>query len=256
MLLSDTVALVTGSSRGAGAAIARALAHHGAAVCVNYVQSKDKADAVVAEIEAAGGRAFAHGADVTDPDAVRAMVEATVKRFGRIDVAVNNALPKYSFDPSAPYVSVETVEWSHFQTQIEGAVRGALNVVQACLPHFKSQGSGSVVNISTNLVYNPVVPYHDYTAAKAGLVGLTRTLAQELGPHGVRVNLVAGGLLQTTDASAATSEEVFEIIAQNTPLRRAITPEEFAEAAVFFASPLSRVVTGQSLAVDGGLTMP
>jgi 3-oxoacyl-[acyl-carrier protein] reductase len=256
MLLTDTVALVTGSSRGAGAAIARVLATHGAAVCINYLRSEDKADAVVAEIEEAGGRAFAFGADVTDPDAVRAMVEATVERFGRIDVAVNNALPEYAFDPSAPYVSVETVEWSHFQRQIEGAVRGALNVVQACLPHFKAQGGGSVINVSTNLVYNPVVPYHDYTAAKAGLVGLTRTLAQELGPHGVRVNLIAGGLLQTTDASAATSEEVFDLIAQNTPLRRAITPDEFAEAAVFFASPLSRVVTGQSLAVDGGLTMP
>ena len=118
MLLSDTVALVTGSSRGAGAAIARALAAHGAAVCVNYFQSEDKADAVVAEIEEAGGRAFAFGADVTDPGAVRQMVEATVERFGRIDVAVNNALPDYSFDPSAPYVSVETVEWSHFQRQI------------------------------------------------------------------------------------------------------------------------------------------
>jgi 3-oxoacyl-[acyl-carrier protein] reductase len=256
MLLTDTVALVTGSSRGAGAAIARALARHGAAVCVNYLRSEAKAEAVAAEIEDAGGRAFTYGADVTDPDAVRRMVQATVERFGRIDVAVNNALPEYSFDPSAPYVSVETVEWSHFQAQIEGAVRGALNVVQACLPYFKAQGGGSVVNVSTNLVYNPVVPYHDYTAAKAGLVGLTRTLAQELGPHGVRVNLVAGGLLQTTDASAATSEEVFDLIAQNTPLRRAITPDEFAEAAVFFASPLSRVVTGQSLAVDGGLTMP
>ncbi|MEM1042036.1 MAG: 3-oxoacyl-ACP reductase [Bacteroidota bacterium] len=256
MLLSDTVALVTGSSRGAGAAIARAFAAHGAAVCVNYFHSKDRAEALVAEIEADGGRAFAHGADVTDPDAVRALVEATVEHFGRLDVAVNNALPEYSFDPTAPYVSVETVEWEHFQRQIEGAVRGALNVVQAALPHFKKQGSGSVVNISTNLVYNPVVPYHDYTAAKAGLVGLTRTLAQELGPHGVRVNLVAGGLLQTTDASAATSEEVFDLVAQNTPLRRTITPAEFAEAAVFFASPLSRVVTGQSISVDGGLTMP
>lgn len=256
MLLSDTVALVTGSSRGAGAAIARAFAAHGAAVCVNYNQSKERAEAVVAEIESAGGRAFAYGADVTDPAAVKAMVAATVEHFGRLDVVVNNALPEYSFDPTAPYASVETVEWSHFQTQIEGAVRGALNTVQAALPQFKEQGGGSVINISTNLVYNPVVPYHDYTAAKAGMVGLTRTLAQELGPHGVRVNLVAGGLLQTTDASAATTEEVFQFVAQGTPLRRTITPDEFAEATVYFASPLSRVVTGQSISVDGGLTMP
>lgn len=256
MLLNSTVALVTGSSRGAGAAIARTFAAHGASVCVNYLNSRDRAEALVAEIEAAGGTAFAHGADVTDAEAVRGMVAAIVERYGRLDVVVNNALPKYSFDPTAPYASIETVEWEHFQKQIEGAVRGALNAVQAALPRFKEQGGGSVINISTNLVYNPVVPYHDYTAAKAGLVGLTRTLAQELGPHGVRVNLVAGGLLQTTDASAATTDEVFDFVAQATPLRRTITPEEFAEAAVFFASPLSQVVTGQSLSVDGGLTMP
>jgi 3-oxoacyl-[acyl-carrier protein] reductase len=256
MLLSDTVALVTGSSRGAGAAIARALSSHGAAVCVNYLRSRERAEALAAEIEADGGRAFAHGADVTDADAVRGMVDETVERFGRLDVIVNNALPEYSFDPAAPYASVETVEWSHFQQQIEGAIRGALNTVQAALPHFRAQGGGSVVNISTNLVYNPVVPYHDYTAAKAGLVGLTRTMAHELGRHGVRVNLVAGGLLKTTDASAATTDEVFDFVAQGTPLRRTISPEEFAEATLFFASPLSRVVTGQSISVDGGLTMP
>ena len=113
-----------------------------------------------------------------------------------------------------------------------------------------------MVNISTNLVYNPVVTYHDYTAAKAALIGLTRTMAAELGPDGVRVNLVAGGLLQTTDASAVTTPEVFEFVAQGTPLRQTVTPEEFAEAVVFFASPMSDAVTGQSLAVDGGLTMP
>lgn len=256
MLLSQKAALVTGASRGAGAAIARALARQGAAVCVNYLRSEDKANDVVREIEKAGGQAFAHQADVTDPEAVRRMAEAVVERFGQVDIAVNNALPSYQFDPSAPYVSVETVEWAHFQRQIEGAVRGTLNVVQALVPHFKERRAGSVVNISTNLVYNPVVTYHDYTAAKAGLVGLTRTLAAELGPHGVRVNLVAGGLLQTTDASAVTTPEVFEMVAQETPLRRTVTPEEFAEAVVFFASDLSRAVTGQSLSVDGGLTMP
>jgi len=256
MLLPEKVALVTGASRGAGAAIAIALARHGAAVCVNYLRSDEQAHAVVREIEREGGRAFACRADVTDPEAVREMVEAIVERYGRLDVAVNNALPTYHFDPSAPYVRVETVTWEHFQAQIEGALRGALNVVQAALPHFRSQGSGSVVNVSTNLVYNPVVTYHDYTAAKAGLVGLTRTLAAELGPMGVRVNLVAGGLLDTTDASAVTTPEVFAAVAQGTPLRRTVTPEEFADAVVFFASDLARSVTGQSLAVDGGLTMP
>ncbi len=252
---SDTVALVTGASRGAGAAIARALAREGAAVCVNYLQSQDKAEAVVAEAEAAGGRAFAHQADVTDADAVRGLVDATVERWGRLDVVVSNALPSYSFDPGADYVSVETATWEHFDRQYQGAVRAAFHLAQAALPAMKAQGGGSLVHIGTNLVYNPVVTYHDYTAAKAGLVGLTRTLAKELGPHGVRVNLVAGGLLQTTDASAVTSDEVFEFVRQGTPLQQTVTPEQFADAVLFFASPWSRSVTGQSLAVDGGLTM-
>ena len=253
--LSETVALVTGASRGAGRAIALALAREGAAVAVNYLQSEDKAAGVVAEIEGAGGRAFAHQADVTDADAVRGLVGATTDRYGRLDVVVSNALPTYSFDPSADYVSVETATWDHFQRQYEGAVRAAFHLAQAALPAMKAQGGGSLVHIGTNLVYNPVVTYHDYTAAKAGLVGLTRTLAKELGPHGVRVNLVAGGLLQTTDASAVTSDEVFEFVRQGTPLQQTVTPEQFADAVLFFASPWSRSVTGQSLAVDGGLTM-
>ena len=101
LLPSDTVALVTGASRGAGAAIARALAREGAAVCVNYLSSAEKAQAVAADIEAAGGRAFTHQADVTDADAVQGMVDAVVERWGRVDVAVSNALPTYSFDPGA-----------------------------------------------------------------------------------------------------------------------------------------------------------
>ena len=254
--LSETAALVTGASRGAGRAIALALAREGAAVAVNYLRSADKAAGVVAEIEGAGGRAFAHQADVTDPDAVRGLVDAVTERYGRLDVSVSSALPDYSFDPSAPHVSVETAEWGDFQRQYEGAVRAAFNLARAALPAMKGQGGGSLVHVGTNLVYNPVVTYHDYTAAKAGLVGITRTLAKELGVHGVRVNLVAGGLLQTTDASAVTSDEVFEFVRQGTPLQQTVTPEQFADAVLFFASPWSRSVTGQSLAVDGGLTMP
>ncbi|MEM1116658.1 MAG: 3-oxoacyl-ACP reductase [Bacteroidota bacterium] len=256
MDLTDTVALVTGASRGAGAAIARALGARGATVCVNYLRSQAKAEAVAADIEAGAGRAVAHPADVTDPEAVQRMVDAVTNRFGRLDVVVNNALPTYAFDPAAPYTRLDTLTWDHVQAQLDGALGGALNTVRAALPTFRAQHYGKVVNISTNLVYNPVVTYHDYTAAKAALVGLTRTMAAELGPDGVRVNLVAGGLLETTDASAVTTPEVFAFVAQSTPLRQTVTPEQFAEAVVFFASPLSDAVTGQSLSVDGGLTMP
>ncbi len=117
----------------------------------------------------------------------------------------------------------------------------------------KAQGFGRIINIGTNLVQNPVVPYHDYTAAKAALMSLTRTAAGDLGPLGITVNMVSGGLLRTTDASAATPDAVFDLIAGMTPLRSVTTPQEFADAILFFASPWSRAVTGQNLVVDGGL---
>jgi NAD(P)-dependent dehydrogenase (short-subunit alcohol dehydrogenase family) len=114
---------------------------------------------------------------------------------------------------------------------------------------------GDYVNIGTNLFQNPVVPYHDYTAAKGALLALTRTAAKEWGPHGIRVNMVSGGLLRSTDASAATPAAVFDLIAAQTPLRRVTTPEEMADAVVLLLSPLARGVTGQNLVVDGGLVM-
>ena len=117
----------------------------------------------------------------------------------------------------------------------------------------ETQGFGRIINIGTNLFQNPVVPYHDYTAAKAALLSLTRTMAQDLGPKGITVNMISGGLLRTTDASAATPNEVFDYIAANTPLRKVTDPAEFADTALFFASPWARAVTGQNLIVDGGL---
>lgn len=256
MLLKNKVALVTGSSRGVGAAIAKAMAREGASVVINYFQSQSKAESIVDEIVKSGGKAIALRADVTSEEEVKAIVETAVETFGRLDVIVNNALPKYAFDPSANYVSVETVTWENFETQFKGAVGGAVNVVRASLPQMKAQGGGSVINISTNLVYNPVVTYYDYTAAKAAMIGLTRTLAAELGKYGIRVNLIAGGLLSVTDASAMTTKEVFDFVAGVTPLRKVTTVEDFAESTLFFASELSRAITGQSISVDGGLTMP
>ena len=132
-------------------------------------------------------------------------------------------------------------------------MRGALNTTQAAMPGMEARGFGRIINIGTNLFQHPVVPYHDYTAAKAALLSLTRTLSHDLGPKGITVNMISGGLLRTTDASAATPEPVFDLIAAGTPLRRVTTPAEFADAALIFASPWSRAITGQNLIVDGGL---
>ena len=255
-LLTDKVAIVTGASRGLGAQIAAQMAAAGAIVCVNYLNSKQAAETVVADIEAAGGQAFAYQGDVTDLVKMQAMAAEVIERFGRIDILVNNALPSYQFNPSADYTSIETVKWTHFSQQIDGIFQGAVNTVQAVLPQMKTQQTGKIINISTNLVYNPVVTYYDYTTAKSALIGLTRNLAAELGQYGIRVNLLAGGLLKTTDASKLTTEEVFDYIATITPLRQATSVADFANSVLLMASDLSSAITGQSIAVDGGLTMP
>ncbi|EGF96510.1 short-chain dehydrogenase/reductase SDR [Brevundimonas diminuta ATCC 11568] len=170
---------------------------------------------------------------------------------GRVSTVVNNALD-YSFNGDAR-AQMADIPWEDMERQFATVIRGALNVIQATAPGMGAQKFGRVVNIGTNLFQNPVVPYHDYTAAKAALLSLTRTAAGDLGPSGITVNMISGGLLRTTDASAATPEAVFDLIAGMTPLRSVTTPEEFADAALFFASPWSRAVTGQNLVVDGGL---
>jgi len=255
-LLTGKVAIVTGASRGLGAQIAQQMAATGAIVCVNYFKSKEAAEKVVADIEAAGGQAFAYQADVTEIEQVKAMADEVIARYGRIDILINNALPSYQFNPSADYTSIETVEWAHFSQQMDGIVKGAVNTVQAVLPQMKAQQVGKIINISTNLVYNPVITYYDYTTAKSALIGLTRNLAAELGQYGIRVNLLAGGLLKTTDASSLTTEEVFDYIATTTPLRKATSVADFANSVLLMSSDLSLAITGQSIAVDGGLTMP
>ncbi|GAA3985620.1 3-oxoacyl-ACP reductase [Comamonas faecalis] len=250
MQLSEQWVLITGGARGLGESITRALAREGAGVVINYHQSGAAAQALAEEL---GPRAVALQADVTDAVAVQQLFAAARERTGApISAVVNNALAQFSFDGDAR-PKLGDIAWERFSQQIEGAARGALNTMQAALPGMRAQGFGRIVNVGTNLFQNPVVPYHDYTAAKAALLSLTRTAAVDLGPDGVTVNMVSGGLLRTTDASRATPEAVFDLIASLTPLRRVTTPAEFADAVLFFLSPWARAVTGQNLVVDGGL---
>ncbi len=250
--LNDQVVLVSGASRGLGAAIARSFGAAGARVVVNYFQSKEAAHEVA---ESIGDRALPFQADVRDADAVQAMVEGAAEHFGSpVTTVVSNALIDFRFDPAAK-PSADSISWADYQAQLEGSVQGALHLLQACLPSMRDDGFGRFIAIGSNLVQNPVVPYHDYTTGKAALLGFVRNMAAELGPDGITVNMVSGGLLDTTDASAATSDEVFDIIRNSTPLRTVIQPDEMADAALFFASPWARAVTGQNLIVDGGLVM-
>ncbi len=248
--LDQQLVIVTGASRGLGAAIARAFLREGAKVVVNYLNSAERAQALAA---GAPDRAIAVQADVRDPAAVAAMVAQASAHFGQpVDTVVNNALPAFQFNGDArPHAGA--LDWAQMNAQLEGSVRAALNTTQAALPGMRAAGGGRIINVGTNLVQNPVVPYHDYTTAKAALLAFTRTLSHELGADGITVNMVSGGLLRTTDASAATPDAVFDMIAAGTPLREVTTPEQFADAVLFFASPWSRAVTGQNLIVDGGL---
>lgn len=247
--LNDSTVLVTGAGRGLGAAIARAFAHSGAKVAINYRNSGDAAKALAQEL---GANTAAFKADVTDPAQVTRMIADITTTLGAPDVLVHNALADYSFNGDARS-GLGALTWDEIMGQMKTALGGALTCIQALRPHFTAQGYGRVITIGTNLVQNPVVPYHDYTAAKGALLAFTRTAAKEMGPIGVTVNMVSGGLLRTTDASAATPEAVFDIIASQTPLGRVTTPEEMADAVLFFASPWARAVTGQNLIVDGGL---
>lgn len=251
MQLAEQVVLVTGAGRGLGNAIARAFAGAGARVVVNYRRSREAAEALVDEL--GGERTLAVQADVTDPAQVVAMFAQVRAHFrAAVTTVVNNALADFSFNGEARAKALD-IGWEAFAAQIEGSVRGALNTIQASAPAMRAARFGRIINIGSNLFQYPVVPYHDYTAGKAALLSLTRTMAADLGPDGITVNMVSGGLLRTTDASAATPEAVFDLIAASTPLRRVTTPVEFADAVLFFASPWARAVTGQNLVVDGGL---
>ncbi|RFU70047.1 3-oxoacyl-ACP reductase [Peribacillus saganii] len=252
MRLNEQVVLVTGGSRGLGSETAKAFAREGAKVVINYFNSEAKALELKSLI---GENAIAIQADVRDIEQVQAMFREAKAHFGKpITTVINNALVNFRFDPVTKKDASE-ISWEDFNVQLESAVRGSLNTIQAGLPGFKEAEFGRIINIGTNLFQNPVVAYHDYTTSKAALLGFTRNMANELGQYGITVNMVSGGLLKMTDASSATSAEVFQLIESSTPLRKVTDPSEVADAIIFFASPWGRAVTGQNLVVDGGLVM-
>ena len=248
MKLDEQVVIVTGAGRGLGVDIAKAFAREGARVAINYRKSKDAAEALAASL---GDRARAFQCDIRDADAVKGMVAEVVESLGAPTTVVHNALADFTFNGDARK-KLDTIEWTDFNAHAETALGGALNLIHAVRPAMEKQRFGRIVHIGTNLFQNPVVPYHDYTASKASLLSLTRTAAHELGPLGVTVNMVSGGLLKTTDASAGTPEAVFDYIAGAATALGDNTGGACRYGA-FLCKPMGRAVTGQNLVVDGGL---
>ena len=246
--------LITGASRGIGAAIAKAFAAEGACVIINYLKNENAAHDVVHACTQLGGTAFAIQADVLNQSAVEEMVSQAIREVGRIDVLVNNAFIPYRFDPENRKRFWET-PWKDYQSQFEGSVGATYNVCQSVIGHMRQRAKGSIINLASDLVYRPSIAYNDYTTAKSALVGFSKNLATDLGPYGIRVNCVAPGLVAPTTSSAHTKESVKDKLIAQTPLGRIATPEDVAGPILFLASDWSRFMTGQVLVVDGGLVM-
>jgi 3-oxoacyl-[acyl-carrier protein] reductase len=244
--LSGKVAVVTGASKGIGAAIATHLAAEGAAVVVNYASSKAGADRVVSEITKKGGKAIAVQANVAKQNEIRHLFAETNKAFGRVDILVNNA-GIYEFAP------IENVTAEHFHKQFDLNVLGLILATQEAARHFGPDG-GSVVNISS-IAAQGIPTASVYSATKAAVDAVTRSLAKELGPRKIRVNSINPGMVQTEGwhaAGLAESDFRKQVEAQ-TPLGRIGKPEDIAPAAVYLASPDSAWVTGETLYISGGL---
>ena len=247
----NKLVLVSGAGRGLGASIAESFVNSGYKVAINYFNSAKEAEDLSRKL---GDSVQAFKADIRDENEISNMYKEINSHFSSYpDILVNNAMANYVFNGDLRK-KAEDISWKEIQDHLDVTIKGSLNLIQALTPNMKNKKFGRIINIGTNLVQNPVVPYHDYTIAKGGLLALTRTFAKDLGQFGITVNMVSGGLLKVTDASAATPDEVFEAIAQMTPLQKVTTVQDFADAVVFFASDASRAITGQNLTVDGGLT--
>jgi len=244
--LKGKVAIVTGASKGIGAAVAKSLAAEGASVVVNYSSSKEGADRVVAAIEKGGGTAVAIGANVSRKNEIERLFAETKKNFGRLDILVNNA-GIYEFAP------IEAVTEENFHKQFDLNVLGLILASQQAAKHFGPEG-GSIVNISS-IASTVRIPYSTvYSATKAAVDAATRALSAELGPRKIRVNAINPGMVDTEGYRSAgiNESDLRKQVEAQTPLGRIGTPEDIAPAVVFFASSDSAWITGESLYITGG----
>jgi 3-oxoacyl-[acyl-carrier protein] reductase len=244
MLLTGKVVVVTGGGRGIGAAISRVLAREGAAVCVNYSASEERAERVAREIAEAGGRAVAVRADVRDAEAVRRMMGQVVATFGRLDGLVNNAIAGRQAG------SFDEANASDYEAAFGYGCQAVVNTIRAARPPMRDAGGGRVVNIVTELWNMAPAGWSVYMAGKGAMVGLSRSLAVELGPENITVNMVAPGWM--VDEKVTPGSEASANFAKQLPLRRHGSAEEIGKVCAFFQSDLAAYVTGAYVPVCGG----
>jgi 3-oxoacyl-[acyl-carrier protein] reductase len=246
MVLDGRIAIVTGASRGIGRSIALALAGRGAAVVVNYASNAGAADEVSQLIRDYGGRVLTYKANVAEPAEAAALVKAAIDEFGGLDILVNNAgITRDNF-----ILRMKDEDWD----QVLGVnLKGAFNCTKAAAKVMIKNRSGRIINISSVVALIGNASQANYCAAKAGLIGLTRAMAKELGSRNITVNAVAPGFI-TTEMTAGLPEDVKETMLSQIPLKKLGGPEEVAELVAFLASDAAGYITGQTIAVDGGMS--
>lgn len=248
--VGERVVIVTGAGQGIGRELARQFAAAGAIAVVADIDL-DKADAVVKEIHDAGGTGLAVAVDVADETSVSAMVDAVVERWGRIDVLINNA-SIFATIEKGPFDELSLDQWERV---MRVNVTGSFLCVRAVAPHMRTAGFGRVVNISSDAVTRGTVNYLHYVTSKSALIGMTNSLARELGPHGVTVNCVRPGSVATeVDRTVNPTVEVRERAAALQCIPRGMVPTDLVGIMLFLASPASAFITGQTIACDGGYT--
>ena len=246
MMLEDLVAIVTGGGRGIGRAAALALAEHGARVVIADLVI-DNADGVKAEIEATGREAMSCQLDVTQSAQVVATVESVLRTYGRIDILVNNA----GIARDNLLVRLKEADWDQV---LDVDLKGVYHCTKAVLKPMLKQKSGRIINIASIVGLTGNVGQANYAAAKAGVIGLTKTVAKEVASRGILVNALAPGFIDT-EMTAGLEEKVREQLLSQIPVARLGKPEEVAQVIVFLASPAASYITGQTINVDGGMVM-